>query len=101
MSYRGLFGLYPCRRTISMGAAVQENIDKRTAAPESQTEKCGRDAAYSAGKVSICLAPVFRVSGAKSAMLTADITIIGAGIVGLATAFELSRRDPTLNILVL
>ncbi len=34
-------------------------------------------------------------------MLTSDITIIGAGVVGLATAFELSRREPSLNIAVI
>ena len=33
-------------------------------------------------------------------MQTADITVIGAGIVGLATAYQLSRRDPSLNIVV-
>ena len=34
-------------------------------------------------------------------MLTSDITIIGAGVVGLATAFELSRREPSLSIAVI
>ncbi len=34
-------------------------------------------------------------------MLTSDITIIGAGVVGLATAFQLSRREPSLNIVII
>jgi len=33
-------------------------------------------------------------------MLTPDVTIIGAGVVGLATAFQLSRREPSLSIVV-
>lgn len=34
-------------------------------------------------------------------MPTADVTLIGAGIVGLATARELRRRDPALKVTVL
>jgi len=34
-------------------------------------------------------------------MLTTDITIIGAGVVGLATALQLRRRDPNLNIVII
>jgi L-2-hydroxyglutarate oxidase len=33
-------------------------------------------------------------------MFTADITIVGAGVVGLATAYQLTRKDPTLRIIV-
>jgi len=33
-------------------------------------------------------------------MQTADITIVGAGIVGLATAYQLSQREPSLSIVV-
>jgi gamma-glutamylputrescine oxidase len=32
--------------------------------------------------------------------LEADVTIIGAGLAGLSTAYWLSKKDPTLNILV-
>jgi len=34
-------------------------------------------------------------------MQTSDITIIGAGVVGLATAYQLSRREPALNIVII
>lgn len=33
-------------------------------------------------------------------MLTSDVTVIGAGIIGLATAYQLSRLNPSLNIIV-
>ena len=32
---------------------------------------------------------------------TADITIVGAGIMGLSVAYQLKRRDPALNVVVL
>lgn len=33
-------------------------------------------------------------------MITSDITIVGAGIVGLATAYQLAQLEPSLNIVV-
>src|SRR5512142_2212970 len=34
-------------------------------------------------------------------MQKSDIAIVGAGVVGLATAFELSRREPGIDITVI
>ena len=58
-------------------------------------------ASASAEKISSFTQEQMPTTSPFSSTETADITIVGAGIMGLSVAYQLKRRDPALNVVVL